>query len=218
MGLLSFLIEFAVATIEALGYPGVFLLMMLESMVFPVPSEGVMPFAGFLVADGKMNLWVAVIVATLGSIVGSSLGYLMGAYCGHALVERYGKYFFVSGHDLAVTERFFRRWGLWAVFVGRYVPVVRHLISIPAGTARMPWTPFLIATTLGAFGWNLILTYIGVLLGENWEALHHTLEPFDLAIAGLIVLAGVVFVVAHVRRGRRLAKADVAPVAPQKPS
>lgn len=203
MSLTGFLVEFAVAVIDRLGYAGIFFLMMLESMVAPVPSEGVMPFAGFLVATGRFaSVWTVTIVATLGSIAGSWISYEAGKHLGRPLVVRWGKWLFLSERDLDWADRFFRRRGPMAVFVARYIPVVRHLISLPAGMARMPLGPFLLVTTLGAFGWNLILTYVGYVLGENWEQVKTTLEPFDYAIAGILVVGFAWFVVAHWRRAR----------------
>lgn len=203
MGLTSGLVELAVAIIERLGYVGVFILMVLESMVAPVPSEGVMPFAGFLVAQGKMDFWTVVLVSTVASVVGSWLSYELGKHLGRPFVKRWGRYVFVSEHDLDLTDRFFKRWGVWAIFVGRFIPVVRHLISIPAGVARMKMAPFLAATAVGAFGWNAFLTWVGVKLGQNWDLVKDRMEPFDYAILAILVLVGVWFVAAHVKRARR---------------
>ena len=217
MSVTAHLVEFAVAVIDRLGYAGVFFLMTLESMVAPVPSEGVMPFAGFLVADGRMDLWVVTLVATLGSLLGSWLSYEMGRHLGRPFVERWGRFVLVSHHDLDATDRFFGRVGAWAVFVGRFVPVVRHLISIPAGVARMRMDRFLIATATGAFCWNLLLTWIGMQLGANWERLGGWLEPIDIAV--LIVGVGLVvwFVASHVRRIRQESRAGPDPSAAERP-
>lgn len=203
MGITAVLVEFAVSVIRELGYPGVFLLMTLESMVAPVPSEGVMPFAGFLVATGEMDLWLVAGVATLGSLFGSYLSYEIGKRLGRPFVDRWGKWLLLSHRDLDWTDRFFQKYGVWAVFIARFIPVVRHLSSIPAGVARMPILPFMVATGIGAFGWNLFLAWVGLKLGERWDEVGHWLEPFDYAIVGLLVLAGVAYVVIHVRRARR---------------
>lgn len=161
-----------------------------------------MPFAGFLVAEGRMNLAWVTLVATLGSIVGSGLSYEMGKHLGRPFVERWGRWVLVTSRDLDRTDRFFRRWGAWAVLAARFVPVLRHLISIPAGVARMPLGPFLLATAIGAGIWNLFLAWVGLQLGANWASVGPWLEPFDFVVlAGLVVGAGL-YVWLHVRRIR----------------
>lgn len=216
MSLTAELVEFAVAVIDRLGYAGVFVLMALESMVAPVPSEGVMPFAGFLVARGEMDLWIVTVVATAGSVLGSWFSYEMGRHLGRPFVDRWGKYLLVTHRELDWTDRFFRRWGASAIFVGRFIPVVRHLISIPAGVAQMRLAPFFAATLVGAFFWNLFLAWIGVQLGERWEDVGSWLEPVDYAIVAGLILAVVLYVTLHVRRIRRESrKAAAQPAEPE---
>jgi membrane protein DedA with SNARE-associated domain len=188
--LLDTLAQYCLAVVEALGYPGVFFLMVLESMIFPVPSEAVLPPAGWLAWEGRMSLWLALVAATLGTIVGSLLSYAMGHYGVRPLLERWGKYVFVSPHHLDMTHRFFEKRGAgWAVFLSRFVPVVRHLISIPAGSARMPLPTFLVATTAGGALWNLILLYAGFKLGENWHEVTHFIEESKwMVLAGVAVV------------------------------
>lgn len=210
MSLLEGLVDLATRIIDALGYPGVFLLMTMESMVLPVPSEAVMPFAGFLVATGDFHsVWLVAAIATLGSIAGSSLSYWMGAKWGEPFVRRYGKWFLITSHDWELTQRFFRRTSGWSIFLARFVPAVRHLISLPAGAARMKWTPFLVATSVGAFAWNYLLAYLGWKLGENWETVATSLEPFDLLVVGLLVLALITYVAQHLWRMRRTHEAGL---------
>lgn len=185
MGLFQAIFDFCLRVIETLGYSGVFFLMILESMVAPVPSEAVLPFAGFLASDGRMNFMIAFGVATAGTLVGSLLSYWMGAYGVRPLLEKYGKYVLVTPHHLDVTHQFFERRGAaFAVFLSRFVPVVRHLISIPAGSARMPLVPFMIATVLGGAMWNFILLYMGFLLGSHWEEVTHQVERWKWVIFG----------------------------------
>lgn len=220
MSVTAGLVDLAVDVIDRLGLPGVFVLMALESMVAPVPSEGVMPFAGFLVADGRFsNLWVVTAVATLGSLVGSGLSYEIGKRWGRPFVLRWGRWFLLSEHDLAVSERFFRRFGTSAIFIARLVPVVRHLISIPAGAARMRRGPFFAATLVGSFLWNGFLAYLGFLLGQNWERVKAALEPVDLVIVVLLVLGLAWFVWLHARNLRRgrAARAPDPARAPERP-
>jgi membrane protein DedA with SNARE-associated domain len=203
MGLTSGLVDFAVDVIESLGYVGVFVLMTLESMVAPIPSEGVMPFAGFLVHRGEMDLWLVSIVATLGSLLGSGLSYLIGLKWGRPFVDRWGRYVLLSHRDLDWSERFFARFGTWAVLAGRLIPVVRHLISIPAGLAKMRLAPFFLATAIGAFAWNFFLTWAGMKLAENWETVKTRMEPFDYAILVVLFLGAVWFFWMHWKRARR---------------
>jgi membrane protein DedA with SNARE-associated domain len=197
-------VDLAVHVISKLGYPGVFLLMTAESMILPVPSEAVMPFAGFLAATGRFHsVWSVTIVGTLGTLTGSSLSYLMGARWGDAVVRRFGKWMFISQHDWEITQRFFRKNGVWGIFIVRFVPAIRHLISLPAGATRMKWLPFLAATALGGFCWNFMLAYVGFKLGKNWTRIGEWLQPFDLLAVGLLALGLLLYVGFHVRRLRR---------------
>jgi membrane protein DedA with SNARE-associated domain len=207
LSILQALVDFAVDVIDALGYAGIFLLMVLESMVFPVPSEGVMPFAGFLAAEGRFHsVWFVALVGTLGTIAGSGLSYFIGLQWGDAFVRRFGKWFLISQHDWELTQRFFQKTGGWSIFIARFLPAIRHLISMPAGAARMPLVPFLMATAVGGFGWNYFLAYVGFKLGENWERVGAWLEPFDLVIVGMLACLVLLYLVIHVRRMRRPGK------------
>jgi len=157
--------NWAIKCLEVAGYAGAGSLMALESMIAPIPSEAVMPFVGFLVADGKWSLSAAILVTSLGSIVGSSLSYLMGYYGGKPFVLRVGKYLLLNVHDLERAEQFFhRRTGVATLFLSRFIPVVRHFISIPAGIGRMPWLRFLLTTLIGATIWNTFLLICGMKL------------------------------------------------------
>lgn len=211
MGLLQGLVDLATNIISALGYPGVFVLMVMESMVFPVPSEAVMPFAGFLVAEGRFSsVLLVTIVATLGSIVGSVASYWMGAAWGEPFVRKFGKWFLITPHDWELTKKFFAKAGGWSVFLARFIPAVRHLISLPAGATKMRMGPFLLATTVGAFCWNWFLAYLGFKLGDNWEAIGHALEPFEYAVLGILLVLGIAYIWWHLRRMRRPAAEPVA--------
>src|SRR6266581_1927790 len=155
--------DWAIRCLDTAGYSGAGALMALESMIAPIPSEAVMPFVGFLVADGKWSLWGAILVTSLGSIVGSSISYAMGYYGGRPVVLRVGKYLLLNVHDLERTEHFFhRRAGALTIFLSRFIPVVRHFVSIPAGIGRMPVMPFFAATLLGATLWNSFLLICGM--------------------------------------------------------
>jgi membrane protein DedA with SNARE-associated domain len=207
---LQWLSDFAIHALATTGYLGLFLLMVGESMIFPVPSEAVMPFAGILVrcgqdmvpaCQGQSMTWVGAFVASsLGSLVGSYLGYLMGAYGAAPLVRKYGKYVLVREHHLDAAHRWFERRGAWAIFLCRFVPAVRHVISIPAGSARMPMRSFLLATFLGATMWNMFLLWLGF---EYGMATMEAIKPYlDVAAIALILLVGAYFVWEW-RKGRK---------------
>jgi len=176
--------------IETVGYFGVFVLMTLESMVAPVPSEGVMPFAGFLVTQGKFNMVLVIVASSIGSIVGSLISYYAGAYGGKPVILKYGKYLLLDKHHLEITERFFEKYGEKTIFFCRFIPVVRHFISIPAGAGNMKLPKFCIYTLVGATMWNAFLAYTGVWLGARWELVHKFTKYLDI----LVVLLGVGFI------------------------
>jgi len=185
--MLDIIIDWVTRTILFFGYPGIIFLMMLESMIFPLPSEAVLPFAGFLISQGKMNLWFVAIAATIGSAIGSWIGYEMGRYGGKPFLRRYGKYFLLNEEHLTWTEQWFKKYGDKTIFFSRLIPVVRHFISIPAGATRMNKSKFFFYTISGAFTWNLFLTWVGVQLGANWELVGKYNKPFEI-----IVIIGIV--------------------------
>ena len=203
MGVTETIMQWVTHLIDTLGYPGVAFLMMLESMVAPVPSEAVMPFAGCLIAVGRFSfLWVAV-SSTIGSIVGSLLSYAMGYYGGRPFVTRFGKYVLLNPHDLEVTERFFNRHGTITILIGRFIPVIRHLISIPAGVGKMNLLHFSLYTIVGACAWNTFLAWLGYHLGNHWEVVHKYSGPIDVVVLVLIALGLVYFIRAHLKRAAK---------------
>src|SRR5512141_1729292 len=173
------LIMWLVETIGALGYPGIFLLMAMESSVIPIPSELVMPPAGYLAQQGQMNAVIAILCGTAGSLVGAYANYLAAHYLGRPLLLKYGKYVWITDEKFAKVERFFTEHGEVSTFVGRLLPVVRHLISLPAGLAGMSHIKFSLYTLLGAGIWVTILTFIGYFIGMNKALImrysHHAL-------------------------------------------
>ena len=188
MGITELIISYSTKIIEATGYLGVTILMIFESMIAPVPSEAVMPFAGFLIYEGKFS-WLGVgIASTLGSIIGSLTSYYIGLYGGKPLVEKFGKYLFLDKHHLELTEKFFAKYGDGAVFFSRFIPVVRHLISVPAGIGEMNIGKFLLYTTIGAGIWNMILTYVGFILKENWNTVKQYTKYGDIFVVLLVVV------------------------------
>jgi membrane protein DedA with SNARE-associated domain len=201
MGITEWLFETITAGIAAGGYPAVFVLMALESMIAPVPSEAVMPFAGYLVATGRFEMALVALASTLGSLVGSLTSYVMGLKGGRPLVLAWGRYLLLDVGHLEWTEGWFRRHGPWTIFLSRFIPVVRHLISIPAGLARMPLPGFLLYTAAGATLWNLFLAWCGLWLGEHWGLVHDYSRELDI-----VVVVGLAAALAwHVLRHRRAA-------------
>ncbi len=193
----------ATKLISTLGYVGIFFLMMTESMVFPTPSELVMPFAGFLAAQGRFSFALVILFSSLGSIIGSLISYAMGYYGGNRLILKYGKYLLLDEHDLKKTEEWFAQRGERTVLLSRFIPVVRHLISIPAGIGKMDLKKFCIYTLIGATLWNTFLAYLGYLLGENWAEVRHYSEYISIPAAILIVIAGAYTVYRHVKHKKQ---------------
>lgn len=197
MGITAHIAQYATQFIDATGYASVYALMVLESMIFPIPSEAVMPFAGFLVVTGRFTLWGVVVASTLGSITGSLLSYWIGAKGGEPFIRRFGKYFLLDQHELEITQRFFQRRGQIAILVSRFIPVVRHLISLPAGAGRMPLAPFCVYTVIGAGLWNAFLAVAGMKLKENWDELMHYSHQIDLVVLAILVALVGLFVYRH---------------------
>ena len=203
--IIEILSGFIVATISALGYAGVILLMAIESACIPLPSEIIMPFSGYLVYTGRFNLWLVAVAGAVGCVVGSMAAYWVGMYGGRPLIERYGRYVLVSRHDLDLADRWFNKYGEVIVFASRLLPVVRTFIAFPAGVARMKMSRFIIYTFLGSLPWCIGLAYVGQLLGEQWdknETLKSWFHRFDFVI-GLLILAGAVWWVwRHLKNSR----------------
>jgi membrane protein DedA with SNARE-associated domain len=190
LGLFKNLFLFFTKVIETGGYTGIFILMALESMVAPVPSEAVMPFAGFLVTTGTFSMPMVIIVSSIASIVGSLISYYMGYWGGKPVVLKFGKYLLLDKHHLEMTENFFAKYGEKTIFICRFIPVVRHLISIPAGIGKMNIWKFTIYTVAGAAIWNAFLAYLGVWLAERWKLVHDYSRYLDYIMV-VIIIAGV---------------------------
>ena len=199
MGITEWIAATAVALIGATGYPGIFILMMMESMVFPVPSEAVMPFAGFLIVDGHFTYTGVIIFSTLGSIAGSLISYGIGYYGGKPFIHRFGKYLLLNPHHLEISERFFSKRGDITILVSRFIPIVRHLISIPAGFGKMKIWRFSLYTIIGAGCWNTILTYIGYTLKQNWSAVMKYSHVIDLVVIVVLGAAGLFYLYKIIR-------------------
>lgn len=185
--ILAWLGAFIINTISDWGYLGVFILMALESACIPIPSEVIMPFSGFLVFAGKFSLWPVVIWGAIGNLAGSILAYFAGKYGGRPLIEKYGKYILISTRDLDWADSWFKKYGSASVLFARMLPIVRTFISFPAGVCRMPFGKFCVYTFLGALPWSFLMTYIGIVMGENWKSIEVYFRRFDWAIIIIVV-------------------------------
>jgi len=189
--------------VESLGYPGLFLLITLESTLVPIPSELVMPFAGYLAKLGEFSLPVVIIINSTAAMVGSGISYWIGAAGGKPLLLRYGKYALIRAKDIERTEVFFSRHGKATILIGRFLPVVRHIISVPAGVARMPLVPFFTQTFIGSTIWGTVLILLGYSLGARSFEVARELKHVDLLIGLAIVSVLVALAIRFVVRRRR---------------
>ena len=200
--IITVLAGFIIATIAATGLFGVALMMAIESACIPLPSEIIMPFAGYLASTGYFSLWAAATAGAIGCNIGSAVAYAVGRHGGRRFVERWGGYFLVTHRDLESADRFFARFGSAAVFIARLLPVVRTFIALPAGIAGMPLGKFHIYTFLGSWPWCFALAYAGYHLGQAWESnpeLRAFMHRFDAVIIALILVGLVWYVWRHWR-------------------
>ena len=188
------MIDWIVQTVGALGYLGIFVMMLIESSIFPLPSEVVMIPAGYLCAKGEMSMPVVIVLGTLGSIAGALLNYYLAVFLGRKLILKYGHYLFFSAEKLEKVERFFKTHGSFSTFTGRLIPVARHYISLPAGLARMNVALFCFYTGLGAGIWVTILALLGYFFGQNQALLEENLHTITWSLLALIVVSSLVYV------------------------
>lgn len=199
------MIPFVLQMYDAVGYVGVAVAVALETIVAPIPSEVILPMAGWKVSQSAAdpsvlepltglpwNMLLAIALATVGSVVGAVVGYAIGAWGGRPILDRYGRYVGIGASDLDRADRWFERWGSWAVFFGRMVPLVRTFVSYPAGISRMPMGRFLLFSTLGSLPWNAALIYAGFVVGDNYPVIEATLKPYEyviyVAVIALVLL------------------------------
>ena len=203
--IIAALAVFTTAVISSLGYGGVVLLMAIESACIPLPSEIIMPFAGYLVYAGQFSLHGAALAGAVGCIVGSIPAYYLGLYGGRPVIEKYGKYVLLSHHELDLADRLFARHGQWVVLAARLLPVIRTFIAFPAGVSRMNMTKFVVYTFVGSYPWCYGLAWVGMKLGEQWDKdprLKAAFHRFDLAIGILLVACAALFVWHKLRSAR----------------
>ncbi|MBE9181644.1 DedA family protein [Oculatella sp. LEGE 06141] len=193
------MLEWIVSTVSSLGYLGITLLMFLENLFPPIPSELIMPLAGFTASQGELNTALAVVAGIVGSVLGALLWYFIGDWVGEArlkqIADQYGKWLTVSSQDIDKASGWFERRGSFAVFVGRIIPGIRTFISVPAGISRMHLLPFLVYTTLGSAVWVTLLTYLGYSLGRNYPVVERFIGPISAIILLSLMTAFVVWVI-----------------------
>jgi membrane protein DedA with SNARE-associated domain len=192
--ILTALFLFIKSVVAATGYGGITILMAIESACIPLPSELIMPFAGYLVYEGMFKLFWVATAGAIGCNLGSLVAYEIGCYGGRALVEKYGRWILMGKRELDWADRFFQRWGYLAVFVARLLPVVRTFIALPAGIARMPRARFHLYTFLGSWPWCFALAWLGMKLGENWRGLGKYFHQLDTVIV-IVLAAGIIYFV-----------------------
>ena len=214
-GLEQHILDWVRSLYSAIGWPGVVLLMAIESAGIPVPSEIIMPLAGWFLIEAKGHgvgyIFLAALLGGLGNTIGSVVAYYIGAWGGRPLLERYGRYVLITRHDLDRADAFFQRQGAFAVFISRVLPLVRTFISFPAGIARMRIGAFIVLTFVGSFLWSLALAWAGYDLGSHYDRIRQAMRTFDYPIAAIVLVAVAWFVWRHVQRAR---EADVAASSP----
>ena len=191
------LINFIEQVVTSMGAWGIALLMAIESCNIPLPSEAILPFAGYLVTKGVFSIHVAAFAGAIGCVIGSIPSYYLGYWGGRSFVEKYGKYFLVSKKDLEDADKWVEKYGDWAFFICRMLPVVRTFISLPAGILKAKKRFFFTFTFLGSLIWSYLLVYVGVKMGENMDAFKHIWHKFDVAIVVICLVLGVAYLYKH---------------------
>ena len=199
--ILKWLANLVISVIDATGYIGVFLLMIPESAMIPVPSEVIMGFSGYLVYKGHFNIYLVSLMGALGNVVGSAIAYYI---CMKArwILDRYGKYILLSHRELAKAEKFFSKYGNLTAFICRLLPGIRTYISCPAGAFKVRFDVFLVYTFIGSYVWSFFLAYVGKILGENWHIISVYFHKFEIPI-GILILLLIGWYIYHVLKSRR---------------
>ena len=171
------------------GYVGVFLAMLVEGVFTPIPSELIMPFAGYVASTGELNFFLVILIGSLGAVVGSFIAYLLAYHLGRPILDRYGRFFGLNEKKMESAENWFKRWGVWGIFIGHSLPGIRSIISFPAGLAKMDRVKFVTFTFFGALVWNTVLVSAGYYLGENWIQFWEGTDGLDYVILGALAVA-----------------------------
>jgi len=195
-------------TISSLGYWGIVFTMGIESACMPLPSEIIMPFAGYLVSTGRFSLFWVSAAGAFGCVLGSVAAYWAGVWGGRPFIEKFGKYVLLSKKDLDVAERWFKKYGDWAIFFSRLMPIIRTFISLPAGIARMNFPRFVLYTFIGSFPWCFALAYIGKVLGENWHTIKGYFRGADVIIVVVIFVGIGFFIYRHVKPEKTVKRSE----------
>ena len=185
---LAFLVTQITEFVSEIGYPGIFILMVMESAALPVPSEIVMPFAGYLASQLRFNIWAITLVGSLANLVGSLIIYFIGMSLGRKFIINYGKYILLKKKVLVMSEVWFKKYGERAVFFARMLPVIRTFISLPAGIGKMNLPKFLIYTFIGSLPWNFALTYLGFWLGKNWDIILRYSHWMNIGVIAIVII------------------------------
>jgi len=207
---LEIIVFWVIGVISHLGYPGVLLLMSAESALIPIPSEIIMPFSGFLVFQGRFNFWLIVLVGACGNLFGSWLAYGLGYWLEGSvlrkLIVRYGKFILLTEKEYDNSLKLFSKYGQWITAIARVLPAIRTVISLPAGVAKLSFWKFSALTFFGSLIWSTFLTYLGLILGENWEIIRPYFHKFDIAII-LVVIVGISWYFYHkLKLGKNIVK------------
>ena len=202
--LLIYLSNIIITIIVNFSYFGIFILMFSESFNIPIPSEVVMTYSGFLSSKGLFNIYIVIIVGTLGNIAGSSLSYALGFYKGYDFLEKYGKYILLSHKDLKRAHFWILKYGDITILISRILPVVRTFISLPAGILKMDFKKFVIFTTIGSLIWSSILAFLGLYFGNNWITISKYINNFSLPIVIIILLSIVIYIYFHIKKFKSL--------------
>ncbi|MHC1709622.1 MAG: DedA family protein [Methanomassiliicoccales archaeon] len=179
--------------IETTGYLGIFLAMLVEGIFTPIPSELIMPFAGYVASTGELNFLLVILVGSLGAVIGSFVAYMLALWLGRPFVDRFGMFFGLDEEKMASAERWFKRWGVWGIFIGHSLPGIRSVISFPAGLSKMDRKKFVMFTFSGALVWNTVLVTAGYLLGENWIQFWERTDGMEYVVLGLLGLVLVLY-------------------------
>lgn len=203
-GILKIISGFIMNVISSLGYPGIVILMAIESMCIPLPSEIIMPFAGFLAFQGKFSLLFVALAGAIGNVIGSVLAYYLGFYGGRPFILNYGKYILITKKELEHAEKWFSKYGSSSSFFSRLLPVIRTFISLPAGIAKTNLKKFIIYTFLGAFIWSYFLAFIGFKLGQNWNSIEQYFRNFDFILLIIFIVLVIWFIRSHIGKNNSL--------------
>ncbi len=195
--ILSISINWIQDVVTSMGAWGIALLMAIESCNIPLPSEAILPFAGYLVTKGHFSIHTAAFFGALGCVLGSIPSYYLGFFGGRKFVEKYGKYFLISKHDLETADKWVEKYGDWSFFICRMLPVVRTFISLPAGILRAKKRFFFTFTFLGSLVWSYLLVFVGVKLGENTDKLKHLWHKFDAVIITVCLILAILYIYHH---------------------